>query len=102
MQDDVIGGYHIPAEALVIVSPYVTHRLPGLWEDPGGSDPDRFLPERSQGRPRFAYFPFSAAPPVYWRSIAMMEAQMIIAMAAQRYRLSVPPASPLDLNPASA
>jgi cytochrome P450 len=100
MKDDVIGGYHIPAEALVIVSPYVTHRLPGLWEDPERFDPDRFLPERSQGRPRFAYFPFSAGPrQCIGASIAMMEAQMIIAMAAQRYRLSVPPGFSPGLKP---
>jgi cytochrome P450 len=91
VKDDVIGGYRIPAEALVIISPYVMHRLPGLWEDPEKFDPYRFLPEKSQGRPRFAYFPFSAGPrQCIGADIAMMEAQMIVAMAAQRYRLSVP------------
>jgi cytochrome P450 len=100
VKDDVIGGYRIPAEALVIISPYVTHRLPGLWADPERFDPDRFLPERSQGRPRFAYFPFSAGPrQCIGASIAMMEAQMIIAMAAQRYRLLVPPGFSPGLKP---
>jgi cytochrome P450 len=91
LKDDVIGGFRIPAEALVIVSPYVMHRLPTLWEDPERFDPDRFLAERSIGRPRFAYFPFSAGPrQCIGADVAMMEAQMIVAMAAQRYRLSVP------------
>ena len=91
VKDDVIGGYRIPAEALVIISPYVMHRLPSLWEDPETFDPDRFLAERSQGRPRFAYFPFSAGPrQCIGADVAMMEAKMIVAMAAQRYRLSVP------------
>ena len=89
VKDDVIGGYHIPAEALVIMSPDDT---PATWPM-GGSGEIRShrSPERSQGRPRFAYFPFSAGPrQCIGASIAMMEAQMIIAMAAQRYRLSVP------------
>jgi cytochrome P450 len=91
VEEDVIGGYRIPPKALVVVSPYVTHRLPDLWEDPETFDPDRFLPERSQGRPRFAYFPFSGGPrQCIGASMAMLEAQMIIAMAAQRYRLTVP------------
>jgi len=91
VEEDVIGGYRIPPKALVVVSPYVTHRLPGLWEDPETFDPDRFLPERSQGRPRFAYFPFSGGPrQCIGASMAMLEAQMIVAMAAQRYRLTVP------------
>jgi cytochrome P450 len=96
VNDDVIAGYRIPANALVIVSPYVMHRLPGLWEDPEKFDPDRFLPERSQDRPRFAYFPFSAGPrQCIGADIAMMQAKMIVAMAAQRYRLTVP----ADLSP---
>ncbi len=96
VKDDVIGGYRIPAEALVIVSPYVMQRLPALWEDPEKFDPDRFLPERSQGRPRFAYFPFSAGPrQCIGADVAMIEATMVVAMAAQRYRLSVP----ADLSP---
>ena len=91
LKEDVIGGYRIPPKALVVVSPYVTHRRPDLWENPETFDPDRFLPERSQGRPRFAYFPFSAGPrKCIGAGIAMVEAPMVVAMAAQRYRLSVP------------
>jgi len=37
----------------------VIHRDPTLWDKPALFDPDRFLPERSKGRAKFAYFPFS-------------------------------------------
>jgi len=91
VEDDVIGGYHIPAKSLVAISPYVTHRLPEFWENPEIFDPDRFLPEKAQGRPRFAYYPFSAGPrQCVGAGLAMLEAQMIIAMAAQRYQLAAP------------
>ena len=29
-----VGAYHIPAHATVLLSSYVTHRLPRFWEDP--------------------------------------------------------------------
>ena len=49
-----------PRGANVTLSPWLTHRHPGYWEAPERFDPDRFLPERSEGRPRGAYFPFGA------------------------------------------
>jgi len=100
VDDDVICGYHIPAKSLVVISPYVTHRLPGLWENPETFDPDRFLPERSEGRPRFAYYPFSAGPrQCVGASMAILEAQMIISMTAQRYQLSAAPGLSPGLKP---
>jgi len=100
VEDDVIGGYHVPAGSLVVISPYVTHRLPHLWENPEVFDPDRFLPERSEGRARFAYYPFSAGPrQCVGASLAVLEAQMIISMTAQRYRLSAPPGFSPGLKP---
>jgi len=100
VEEDVIGGYHIPANSLVVVSPYVTHRLPDIWENPETFDPDRFLPERSQGRPRFAYFPFGAGPrQCIGAGLAMLEAQMIVAMAAQKYQLTAPPGFSPRLKP---
>lgn len=48
-------GHPIPAGAMVLYSPYVTHRMPELWPDP-----DTFRPERWTGaRPDpYAYLPF--------------------------------------------
>jgi cytochrome P450 len=100
VEDDVVGGYHVPAKSMVVISPYATHRLPDIWPNPETFDPDRFLPERSRGRPRFAYFPFSAGPrQCIGASLATLEAQMIISMAAQRYRLTVPPGFSAGLRP---
>ncbi len=42
LDDDTLGGYHIPAGATIYVSLYATHRLPSLWPDPDRFDPDRF------------------------------------------------------------
>lgn len=34
IEDDIIGGYPIPAGSIVLVSPYVTHRHPRFWANP--------------------------------------------------------------------
>ncbi|MBI3784399.1 MAG: cytochrome P450 [Deltaproteobacteria bacterium] len=89
---DEIGGYVIPAKTGVMLTPYVTHRHPALWEDPERFDPDRFTPERSAVRPRFAYFPFGGGPRLcIGNEFALMEAQILLAMIVQRYYVeSVP------------
>jgi cytochrome P450 len=88
LYDDEILGYHIPAGAFVMISPYVIHRHPDLWENPLDFDPDRFSPERSEGRPRYAYFPFGGGPrQCIGRDMALVEAHLILATIASRYRL---------------
>ena len=43
VKDDNILGYDIPADSLIILSPYVLHRKPEYWSDPETFNPDRFL-----------------------------------------------------------
>jgi cytochrome P450 len=89
---DEIGGCHIPAGAHVTISAYVTHRRPDYWDDPQRFDPERFSAERSQRRPRYAYFPFLGGPhQCLGRDFALLEAQLILIMVAQRYRLETVP-----------
>ncbi len=89
---DEIGGYTIPAKSGVMVSPYITHRHPALWDDPERFDPERFTPEQIAARPRFAYFPFSGGPRLcIGNEFALMEAQILLAMIVQRYRVDVAP-----------
>src|SRR5204862_265629 len=61
-ENDELGGYEIPAGALILLSPYVTHRHLACWEEPERFDPDRFMPTRAAARPAFAYFPFGGGP----------------------------------------
>jgi len=85
IQADSFGEYSIPAGALLVMSPYVTHRSPRFWEDPDRFDPDRFLPERSAARPKFTYFPFGAGPrQCIGASLVMMEAPLILASILQQ------------------
>jgi cytochrome P450 len=90
--DDVIGGFHIPARSMVLISPYVTHHHPGIWPDPETFDPDRFTPERSLGRPRFAWFPFLGGPhQCIGQDFALLEMTLVIAMLLQSFAFRLAP-----------
>ena len=55
---------------------------------PGRFDPDRFSPENSAGRDRFAWLPFGGGPRIcIGAALAMTEASLILATIAQRFRL---------------
>jgi len=100
IEDDIIGGYHIPAGSLVDVSQYVTHRRPDLWDEPDRFDPERFTPERFANRHRFAYFPFgSGSRTCIGNNFAMMEAQLVLAILAQRFQFQLVPEHPVVPDP---
>ena len=100
VNDDEIDGYPIPAGALMVLSPYVTHRHPAFWDNPEGFEPERFTPERIAERPRYAYFPFGGGPrQCIGNEFALMEAQLIIAMVIQKYRLQLVPGQHIEPDP---
>jgi cytochrome P450 len=87
--EDELGGYRIPKGSTVVLSPWVTHRHPDFWENPEKFDPGRFSGEGSEGRPPLAYIPFGAGPRFcVGGHFAMVEALVVTAMVARRWRLS--------------
>jgi cytochrome P450 len=91
-EHDEIDGYAIDKKTLLFYSPYVTHRLPELWENPDAFDPERFAPGRAEKLPQFAYIPFGGGPhQCIGNNLALMEIQLILAMVAQRYSLRLAP-----------
>lgn len=99
-EPDEIGGFGIPTHAEVMVSQWVTHRHPGVWEHPTAFDPERFLGERSSCRPRFAHFPFGAGPrQCIGAGFAMLEARLLLVTILQNVDLEVVPGFPVELKP---
>ncbi|HSL46501.1 MAG TPA: cytochrome P450 [Anaerolineales bacterium] len=98
--DDVIDGYIIPAGVMIFISPFVSHRDPKYWPDPERFDPGRFMPEQVANRPRHVYFPFGEGPHVcIGNNFALMEMQLILVRALQRFRLKLAPNHPIALKP---
>lgn len=96
------GGYHLPAGTNVFISPWVTHRDPRFFPDPERFDPERWQsdPVRQGTLPRFAYFPFGGGPRVcVGAGFAQMEAALLLASIAQRFRLTLVPGHPIKLLP---
>jgi cytochrome P450 len=100
VSDDEIGGYRIPAGSAVEMSAYLMHRHPSFWKDPERFEPERFTPEASEKRPTFAYFPFGGGPRLcIGRDFALLEARLILAAVASKYRLVLLPGHPIELDP---
>jgi cytochrome P450 len=100
LSDDEIGGFRVPAGSIVFLIPFVVHRRPALWPDPDRFDPDRFAPDREAARPRFAYLPFGGGPRgCIGSQFAMLEAQLILAAVAQRYRIELVPGQQIRPEP---
>jgi cytochrome P450 len=83
---DEIGGFRIDAGKMLVVSQYIVHRHPQFWQRPEEFCPERFTPENSKNRPRFAYFPFGGgARQCIGNHFALMEAQIVLATIAQNF-----------------
>jgi len=106
LADDELAGHRIPAGSILMFSPYVTHRRPDFWPNPEAFDPERFTPERSEGRPQFAYYPFGGGPRVcIGARLAEMQSMLVLASVLQRFDFHavsgqrVEPAAMLSLRP---
>lgn len=93
---DVLAGREVPGDALIILSPYLVHRDPRVWERPGQFDPERFLGARARGGAASAgFWPFGAGPRLcIGREFAYLEAVLLLAAIAGRVRVSEQPGIP--------
>lgn len=81
-EEDMVGGYRIPAGSSVIVCPWTLHRHPEFW-----AEPEEYRPERFAGGNPEGWIPFGAGPRFCIGSeFAMMEAVLITALILRRYR----------------
>jgi cytochrome P450 len=94
-----LAGVRLPVGSVVVVSPWLLHHDARWW-----SDPDAFLPERwlttDPDRPRHAYLPFGGGPRMcIGEGFASMEAVLLLATIAQRWRFTVAPSARVEMQP---
>ena len=100
LEDNTVGGFHVPKGATVAVSMYAIHRLEHLYPNPEVFDPSRFAPEAVAARHRFAYLPFAAGHRnCIGAGQALVELKLIVARIAQRFELDLAPGHKVEPAP---
>jgi cytochrome P450 len=91
-KDVILGGYPIKKGTSIFINIYGMHRDARYFADPLRFDPERFSLEREKDIPKYAYLPFGGGPRVcIGNAFAMMEAKLVMAVLAQRFRLELAP-----------
>lgn len=95
-----IGGYAIPPKSTIIFSQWVMHRDPRYYDNPEGFRPERWLEGLANRLPPGAYFPFGGGPRrCIGEGFALLEAALVIATLARRFRFTLAPGDPVIPEP---
>lgn len=96
-EDVTLGATTIPRGSKILVCTYATHHDPRWWNDPERFDPERFDPKEVASRPRYTYYPFGGGPrQCIGMQFALLEAQLITAILAQKFRFRLVPGHPVS------
>jgi cytochrome P450 len=95
-----VAGHAVARNDIFIAPTWVVHRDARWFEEPAAFRPDRWAKDLAQRLPRFAYFPFGGGPrQCIGNGFALMEAILILATIAQRFRLSLVPGQRITPTP---
>jgi len=99
-EDCELHGVKIAAGSICLASPYVMHRDPRWFPDPERFDPERWMPEAREARPKFSYFPFGGGARVcIGERFAWMEGVLVLATIARKWSLRRVPGQKVDVLP---
>jgi cytochrome P450 len=100
LADCEIGDYHVPKGTQLFMVQWLVHRDVRWFDDPEAFRPERWDHDLIKRLPRCAYFPFGDGPRIcIGNHFAMMEAVLILATIARKYRLTIEPGRALELLP---
>ena len=95
-----LGGYTIPAGTTLFMPQWVIHRDSRWFDDPEAFRPERWADGLMQRIHRYAYFPFGGGPRIcIGNNFALMEATLLLATIARRYRLKLAADAKIALLP---
>jgi cytochrome P450 len=87
-----LGGYRVPVGTTVFMSQWVIHRDGRWFEEPEVFRPERWANGLQEKIPHYAYFPFGGGPRICMgNNFALMEATLLLATIARRFRLKLSP-----------
>jgi cytochrome P450 len=96
VENDVVGGFDVPAGTTLIMAPYVLHRSPKYWDEPEAFRPDRWKTPPREG----VYLPFGDGPRVcIGKSFALIEAKILLGILARACRFELTSTAPVPLEP---
>jgi len=100
LNDFSLGSYSLPARTTVLMCQYVTHRESRFFADPLRFMPERWTDDAKGKLTRLAYFPFGAGGrQCIGESFAWMEAVLVMATLAQRWKLRLVPGHRVEPQP---
>jgi cytochrome P450 len=100
IEDVELGGYRLRKGSGIFIMPYVMHHHERYFPDPFRFDPERFSPENEAKIGRYTFMPFGGGERIcIGAGFAMMEARLILATLAQRYRFTLEPTQKVALKP---
>jgi cytochrome P450 len=108
VRDTSIDGLRIPKGHIILISIYTTHRDPRFFPEPDAFRPERWLDGLEKRLPRAAFIPFGlGSRKCIGSSFAMMEATVLLATIARRWRFELAPGEipthpSITLRPATA
>jgi cytochrome P450 len=94
MQDFRLDGHRFAEGTWVMMSPYITHRLPEVFPEPYKFKPERWLSIHPSA---YEFMPFSAGPRYcIGTSLAMMQLKIALTMLLKRFRFTLKPGTKVD------
>jgi cytochrome P450/SAM-dependent methyltransferase len=87
-QDYELAGERIPVGSALMVSQWIIHRNPDLYEDPTAFKPERWIDGSTAELPKYAFFPFGGGPrKCVGEGFARTEAILIMATIGSRWSM---------------
>lgn len=90
IENDNINGYEIKKGTNVLLPIYLIHHDKNIWENPEKFIPERFHPEQTKNRHKYAYFPFGGGPRLcIGNNFAIQEMQIVLCLILKRFHVSI-------------
>ncbi|HET9588159.1 MAG TPA: cytochrome P450 [Anaerolineales bacterium] len=94
MRDFELRSFTLPKGTWIVLSPYITHRIPEVFPDPYKFVPERWLSIHPSA---YEFMPFSAGPRYcIGTSLAMMQLKIAMTILLKRYRFALKPGTRVD------